>query len=208
VTHLSREELERWWAEGRPEERERVVGHLAVCDDCGALYGDIIDARDLATTKLTAEPPPGLAARAYRAYRPRRSGLSSLPFVWGAAAAALLVALGIVALRAPAPPGDPGGIRGTSLLPLSPIGRVDPPVEFKWESPVRASRYRIEVEDAEGRPWFVLFSEGESAALPRERLEELEPGKEYWWEVVALGPQGEEIMGAERRPFFLSSGPR
>jgi hypothetical protein len=77
-------------------------------------------------------------------------------------------------------------------------------VEFRWESPVRASRYRLEVVDAGGRSLFVLFSDRESLPLPRERLEELEPGREYQWEVVALGPKGEEIMRAPRRSFFVS----
>jgi hypothetical protein len=77
-------------------------------------------------------------------------------------------------------------------------------VEFRWESPVRASRYRLEVLDTGGRSLFVLFSDGESLPLPRERLEELEPGREYQWEVVALGPKGEEIMRAPRRSFFVS----
>ncbi len=205
MTHLSREELKRSWREGPESERERIVSHLAVCDECGALYGELIDVWDLATPKPAAESRPELAARGYRAYRPRRSGLFSLPpLVWGAAAAALLVALGVFTLRDPSPRHDPGGIRGASLQPLSPIGRVDPPIDFRWESPVRAFRYRIEVVDAERRPRIVLYSDVESIALPRERLLELEPGMEYGWFVVALDESGEEIMRAPLRLFSVS----
>jgi hypothetical protein len=204
MTHLSLEELERWWREGPETERDRIVGHLAVCDDCGARYGRIVDAQPVAASPAP-ETKRDLAASAFRVYpRPRRglrTLLSPLALAGVAAAAVLLIAIGVATLR---PTSDPGGIRGTSLQPLSPIGQARPPVEFRWESPVRASRYRLEVTDAEGRSLFVLFSERESLPLPRERLEELEPGREYSWEVVALGPSGEEIMKAPRRSFSVS----
>ncbi|MGH9318405.1 MAG: hypothetical protein ACRD3V_00720 [Vicinamibacteria bacterium] len=207
MTHLSREDLERWWLDGAPGERDRIVGHLAVCDECGGLFGALIDAQPVAAASRP-EARPDLAARAYRAYRrPRRSFRSSWStptLVVSAVAAVLLVGLGVVALRAPGPLDDPGGIRGTSLQPLTPIGRVDPPFEFRWASPLHAASYRVEVRDAERRPLFVLFSEGEAVALPPERLLGLTPGEEYWWEVVALGPGGEEIMRAPRRAFSVS----
>jgi hypothetical protein len=205
MTHLSREELKRWWEEGPAEERERIVGHLAVCDECGALYGGLIDGWELDNPKPATESRPELAARGYRAYRPRGSGVLSLPpLLWGAAAAALLVALGVLTLRAPGLGDDPGAIRGASLQPLSPIGRVDPPFDFRWESPVRAFRYRIEIVDAERRSRIVLYSEVESIALSPDRLEELEPGMEYAWFVVALDESGEEIMRAPLRLFSVS----
>jgi hypothetical protein len=207
MTHLSREELARWWREGPESDRERIVSHLAVCDDCGALYGDLIDAQPLPTS-LAPETRPDLVARALRAFRLPRRGLRTFlsppALAAVAAAAALLVAIGVVTLR---PTADPGGIRGTSLQPLSPIGQARPPVEFRWESPVRASRYRLEVLDAGGGSLFVLFSDAESLSLPEEQFEELEPGREYSWEVVALGPAGEEIMKAPRRSFSVSGSP-
>jgi hypothetical protein len=203
MTHLSREELLRWWQEGPSGERERIVGHLAVCDECGSLYGEVIDSQPLPAAAPAARPD--LTARAYRFYRRPRAGLRSLwaapSFAIAGLAALLVVALGVVLLRAPRPL---DGIRGTSLQPLSPIGAVDPPVEFRWESPVGAARYRVEVEDSERRMLFVLFSEREAVALPPERQKSLTPGEEYWWEVVALGQDGEEVMRAPRRAFSIS----
>jgi hypothetical protein len=207
MTHLTREELVRWWKDGPPAERERIVSHLAVCDECGALYGERIDAQPVA-----ADSRPDLAALGYGAYRrPRRL----LPSPWSvptlaaaATAAVLLIGLAIVALRAPEPPDDASGIRGTSLQPLSPIGRVDPPVVFRWESPVRASSYRVEVRDSERRMPVALYYDAESVGLPPPRPLELTPGEEYTWEVVALGPDGEEIMRSPARGFSVSPRPR
>jgi hypothetical protein len=207
MTHLSRDELERWWREDSPGERDRIVGHLAECDECGALYSAVIDAEPISAPSRS-EAQADLAARAYRVYRGPRRAIRSL---WSAptlaAAAVLLIGLGVVALREPKPD-DSSGVRGTSLQPIAPIGRVEPPLEFRWASPVSAARYRVEVRDAERRMLFELTSPVESVALPPARQSELAPGEEYTWEVVALSPGGEEIMRAPASSFSISKGPR
>jgi hypothetical protein len=213
MTHLTREELERWWREGLSADRGRVVGHLAECDECGALYGGVADA-EVAAAGRALPARRDLVARGYRAYRSRRrpSGfLRSRPWIaaWATAAVVLIaVAIPILRRSRPAVIPDEGGIRGTSLQPLAPIGTVEPPVEFRWRSPVRAARYVIEVRDEGRRRLFSLSSEAETVTLSAERLAALAPGETYWWEVVALGPDGEEIMRAPPRAFAVSGGSR
>jgi hypothetical protein len=207
MTHLTREELDRWWQGDAPAERERIVGHLALCDACGALYGAIVDAQPIPAVPA---PPadPGLVARAAGARRPPRRGwpLVASPGALAAAAAVLIALLATPGLRERGP--APDGIRGTSLQPLAPIGATDSPVEFRWTSPLQAAGYRVAVRDGERRLVFELFSATDSARLPADRLRQLAPGESYWWDVVALGADGEEIMRAPARSFFVSSGPR
>jgi hypothetical protein len=213
MTHLTRDELRRWWMEGAPAERERILSHLAECDDCGALYGDVIDAEPVRPG--TAPAFPDLVPRGYRAYRVGRRpfGLhwrSPRVLVACGAAAVILLAVIVPALRESTTPADPAGdaIRGTSLQPLAPIGRIDPPVQFRWVSPVEAARYTVEIRDERRALLFVLSTETESVDLPRDELARLTPGRTYSWEVIALGPGGEEIMRAPARSFVVSAEPR
>jgi hypothetical protein len=208
MTHLAREELERWWNEGLSADRERIEGHLGECDVCGALYGEVIDNRPLSTSPA-AQGDAEITARGHRVFGrggPRRMPRPARLGLWAAAAAVALAAL-VPLLRAPAAEG-PTGIRGTSLLPTSPLGEVEPPVRFRWESPVRAARYVVEVRDVEQRPLFSLASQGEEVALPSERLAGMTPGRTYWWSVVAHDVAGDEIMRGPARSFSLSSAAR
>ena len=68
TVHLTREELQRWWDHGSPADRDRVVGHLAECDACGALYGEILDAEAPPATEIESVDR-SLTDRAYRTYR-------------------------------------------------------------------------------------------------------------------------------------------
>jgi hypothetical protein len=207
VTHLAREELERWWAEGSPADRERIEGHLAECDACGALYGEVIDAGPALPSAAVATDP-GLVARGYRAFDSRARGGRMPPrvAVWLAAAAAVaIVALGPLVWRS-RPEAD--GIRGSSLQPLAPVGAVVPPLRVQWTSPVETAGYTVEVRDAEQRLLFSLAGAGEEVALPAERLAGLTPGRTYWWTVVAREPSGEEVMRSPPRAFSIVSGPR
>jgi hypothetical protein len=212
MTHLTREELQRWWDDGRPADRARVVSHLAECDACGALFGEVIDAQPLAADPART-PASGLRERAYGTYRPSSTAAGRrwlVPALAGAAAAVLVLAIGLPMLREPPAPavGDEGTVRGTSLQPLSPIGSAAPPVEFRWASPVAAARFVVDVRDADERQVFQLTSDRESARLPPERLALLTPGRPYTWVVVAYASSGEEIMRAPPRSFVLASPSR
>ena len=70
MTHLDREEIVRWWQEGAPSDRHRFVEHLAECDACGALLGEVIDARPSDETSRGIEEMDALKLRGYAAYAP------------------------------------------------------------------------------------------------------------------------------------------
>jgi hypothetical protein len=210
MTHLSREELQRWWEHGHPAERERIVAHLAECDQCGALYGQILDTRPVDGDAQTSAPD--LVARARGAYRARRR-----PGFWSpgrlvayGAAAALLPAVAIPAFRNAVLPvvGDRHDIRGTSLQALDPVGEITPPVRFRWASPIDAPRYAVEVRDAERRLVFSLPSGPDELSLGTDRLAELEPGRQYTWEAIALTAEGEEMVRSTPQSFSVAPSPR
>ena len=70
MTHLDREEIVRWWQEGAPSDRHRFVEHLAECDACGALFGELIDARPPDQNRRGIEEIESLKSRGYAAYAP------------------------------------------------------------------------------------------------------------------------------------------
>jgi hypothetical protein len=208
AVHLSREELDRWRTHGDPEDRARVVSHLADCDECGARYAELLDQLPVAAGDL--EPAPrDLVARAYRLYPPARSGIRWWSHPWrvaAGAAAAVILAVAVPALRDHATPivVDDGGIRGNALQAIGPIGTVRPPVSFRWVSPVMAVRYSVEVRGPGDTLLFTLSSETESVDLPSGRLVELAVGQRYTWQVVAMTAAGEEIMRSPPQPFVVS----
>jgi hypothetical protein len=211
MTHLTRDELERWWRDGSAAQRDRVLAHLAECDECGTAYGEIIDADPL---------PPDAAAvrdaapRGYRTYRrPGVFGLDwSSPRVLAAcgAAAAAVLALVVPSLRETTTHSDARAeIRGTSLQPLAPIGTVALPVEFRWASPVIADRYRVEIRDERSGELLVrIESDAASVPLAPEQLSRLRRGLPYSWVVIAVDPDGVEIMRAPPRSFVVSDSER
>jgi hypothetical protein len=210
MTHLTREELQRWWRDGAPGERDRILAHLAECDECGALYGEVIDAEPV---QPDADDVRVAAPRGYRAYRrPRRIlGVDwSRPRVLAACGVAAVVVLAAIVPAILDPSGrsepDGGGIRGTSLQPLAPIGTIVAPVQFRWVSPVNAARYVVEVREEGGEQiLFAIASATESVDLSQEQLDRLTPGRAYSWIVIAADQAGGEIMRAPPRSFVVSS---
>jgi hypothetical protein len=204
MTHLTREELERWWQRGDPADRERVVGHLAACDECGSLYGRVIDGLDPTAADLP-EVRRALVRRGVRVYRPAR-GWWPLPrwVVATAALTGLVVAISVPLLRTPAAPvtDTPVAVRGSALQALGPVGLVEAPVTFRWASPVTAASYRVEIRDGD-RVLSTLLTGDESVELPAADLARLDPGRTYSWLVVALTAEGDEIMRTEAQRFSV-----
>jgi len=207
VTHLTREELQRWWTEGHPPDRARVVAHLAECDDCGALYAEVIDAQPVAP--LTPDTP-ALVARAYgvhRRFQADRGRRWPLPALAGLAAAATVVAalaLPLLTDRARRPAIEEETPRGSSLQPLSPVGAVDPPIVFRWSSPIASDGYIVEVRD-DARLLFRISSDRTVVELPLEHAATLAPGRAYSWTVVAVTATGEEMLRGGPSVFVLSA---
>lgn len=205
--HLTRDELQRWWTHGAPEDRDRIVGHLAECDACGALYAEVIDAQPV--TPLAQPADARLQARAYRIH----STPGHAPAVWWwwpraalvAAAATFLLAIAVPWFRWSGPVSwRDGGIRGSTLQPVSPIGTVEPPVRFAWTSPVRASRYEVEVRTSDGRLVARFSTTREQLELTPTEQQRLEPGRRYTWIVAAFVADGEPMLRTPAREFVIA----
>jgi hypothetical protein len=88
-------------------------------------------------------------------------------------------------------------IRGTEILPTSPIGSLDLVTEFAWQSPIRAERYRVTVNRGSELVW-----QGETNAL---RLAApagvFESNVEYRWSVEAIDREGDVRMTSPSQVF-------
>jgi hypothetical protein len=207
MTHLTREELQRWWERGLAADRDRVVGHLAECDECGRLYADVIDAQPVDAADAPALEP-AVVARAYRAV----SSGAATSRAWSArslaayaAAAAVVLAVSIPAWRIAIERwgGDDGTIRGTSLLALEPSGTAGRPIRFRWASPIDAPSYRIEVRDAQQGLVLTLPTMVLELTLTPDQAGTLLPGRVYTWQVVAATVEGDEIMRSQTLTFSV-----
>jgi hypothetical protein len=204
MTHLTGEELLSWRDAGEEADRARVVGHLAVCDECGAAYAELIRTRPATGSAGEVE------AVAFRkaGYAARRSGLPAYRPVLLAAGLAAVAAAGVflLARAGSPPPTDQQAVRGTELVPLSPAGEVRAPFEFRWASPVSASSYRVDVIEPGGTTLHSIRTPIEAAAGPELRAL-LRPGVRYVWTVTALTADGRTIMTSAAQPFVVSPGP-
>jgi hypothetical protein len=208
VSHITPEELERWWTRGDAADRDRIVGHLAACDECIVRYAAFMDGRP-------AEAPAGTPAESAAWLGRRVRGTSPVPLVrglrWrrsqmvaaGAMAALLMVAVLVPALRDRPREPDDLGIRGTRLVLVEPIGAVSAPFEFRWTSPIEAARFRVEISDRNEQPIASSTVAEARWPLPEEIGRQLRPGVEYRWRVVALDAAGEPMMQSELRSFAI-----
>jgi hypothetical protein len=201
--HLTRGELEQWSA-GLSSDRDRIVRHLAECDDCGALYGVV-----MREASMRGDAGSSIVERGYGAYRGKAAPPPAFPVWWRSAALAAAAAIAVAAITIPVlrrtgTGSSPDTIRAATIQPLAPIGEVPPPLEFRWASAVQAARFRVDVRDADRRLLFTLTSEQEAIDIPAERRGELTAGRTYSWEVTALSADNEEIMRAPSRSFTIS----
>ena len=214
MTHLTRDELLRWRDHVPPADRDRIVGHLAVCDTCGALYAELVRTRPAEHPAARLDPAE-FVERGYRAYAPSRASAWTLRGwrAWSAVAAALVLVIG-GAILAPTlqqrPPLTSGGseVRGASIQIVSPAGIVTPPVTFRWSSPVRATTYSLEVRDETQAIVYSTKVREEEVTLPSDLRNGLRPGGRYSWVVVALDGASEEIMRSAPQAFVVSGASR
>ena len=209
MTHLTPAELTRWLDEGRADERERVLLHLASCDACRAALTDLVK------TQVSSVESPRFDARdfvvkghdAYRGTTRRAAHWNWRPVVAvsGIAAALVLAALVIPPMLRPA--GDTGTIpvetRGGEVRLIEPSGRTRVPVEFRWSSPVAASSYRVSVFDAGNRVLYMEVSGTERLPVSADLRARLVAGGEYSWSVEALDAGASTIIGSVRQPFKI-----
>ena len=108
MDHVRREELIRWRDHGRPEDRDRIVSHLATCGSCAATYAELIRTAPAAQTPTRLDPKD-FVERGYAVQR------SAAPSAWPAvvtswktwAGALSAAAVLIIVLVGPRPDSDP-----------------------------------------------------------------------------------------------------
>jgi hypothetical protein len=206
MTHLTREELQRWRDAPTLEMRERVVAHFAECDACCGAYAEL-----MRTRADDAEPTLDAASFRERGYRvvrtaDRTSRFSNAWFKPVAVLAASLVVV-VAAWRFRSAPDDasPGGgvTRGTArqieLLNPANDAAVDASVSFQWR--VEAdSACRLRVYDP-NRPEAPLV---ERTAASGDRLSSAEVGRfasgiTYRWFVECRSPRGDTATSQSGR---------
>lgn len=209
MTHLTRAELAAWHATPAESDRAHIVGHLAECDVCGAMYAELIRAHvPDALEHFTAGQfrDAGYAALApshgrMLLFRPR----VLLPV---AAAAAILLAVWVPTLRREDDPArsTPQVLRGGVPEAIAPSGDVTGPIEFRWTAPAGADRYAVEVKGQDGRRVFYRETRDPRLSAGAELDAALAPGGAFTWTVATLDGSGEVI--AESHPRAFTRSPR
>jgi hypothetical protein len=211
MTHLARDELRRWWNEGADADRDRIVGHLSVCDRCAVLYGEVIDEQMMDVS--AADAPPELLAAGYAAYRPAATP-PRRPVSWriprlaamAAAAAVVLAVLSPFVLRRETSlvPPDDQTIRSSVIQPLSPVSEVTGAFAFEWSSPIAADAYELVVYRRDTEILWMGRVTGTRFQPTAELLNQLEPGTEYSWQVTGIGGRGERTIQSPRQRFLVN----
>jgi hypothetical protein len=165
-------------------ERSRLADHVVACARCAA------DWRILSETNCDLAPQP-------------RRGIRWFAL---AAAAAVLVVVGLLVIRPSAP--RPEAVRGKGAASESAVvpkagSRLDaPPREFAWTPPAGASSHRLRLFDASGRRVW----ESEPLVEPKATLPEAVgaalPDGPYFWTVDVETAAGAEKLGPF--PFDLA----
>ena len=190
--HLTDQELERWRAHGDPADRERVLGHLLLCEECRERLIEKVggSAGDAAAFDIAKFEERGV--KVYR--QPRRKFA-----IWiGAGGLIAATAMLMLSLRPPSEP--PSSVRGSDIQARAPIGEVASVTEFRWASPVNAARYRIRVTNASGAS--VIEREANTETWPIPAGTQLPPGS-YTWTVDAIDSAGIVILSSRPQPFEI-----
>ncbi len=211
----SREALERSFrTDAALEERERMIDHALVCPACRARMEILIDVRCEIVSRgrsfrsLARSSRKELKARAgspaAAGRRPRRAWLKPAAALGGL----LVVALATVLLIGPLAQRD-GVLRdgeASGLVLISPGGEIKgPPAEFRWDGPMEANSYFIEVID--DRLAVIIPQTGiveRFYSLPIGYESRFVPGRTYIWSLTATDDEGRTI-GTAQRTFSIRS---
>ena len=137
-----------------------------------------------------------------------------VPYLAGAAALAVVLALGISLhntgnQEGPAKVGhgiySHGNFRTGAIRLLSPAGdQNQAPVEFRWEAFPGASSYTIELKDTMGTVLVSAKSKQNIFAVTPEMDEQMPSGKSLKWKVTALDASGREMANSTGGDFKIN----
>lgn len=201
MTHLTRDELLRWRDTPSPADRERIVLHLASCDECGALYAELMRTRPAAAGPEELEPAVFIKAGAdagpvtpARIIRPAAWRRFAMPF-----AAAAVVILGVTTLLRR----DSGSFRGgdNEVQLSAPSGTVDSAtLTFRWtplpDTP--SPRLLIYALDDPSQPVVDAKNVTSPYRLAGEQAARLRPGIDYRWMIEFTTRDGRVETSAAR----------
>lgn len=197
------------------EERERMADHALVCPSCRARMEVLLDVRqEIASRGRTFRPMAKASLvelksqTGARLSGPRRVlGVRLIPVA--TAGALLALALAAVFLIGPLAPRD-GVLRdgeAGGLALLSPKGKIKgTPMEFRWDGPVEANTYFIEVVD--DRLAVIIPPTGTVErfySLPIGYENRFAPGRTYIWSLTAIDDVGRTI-GTAQQVFTVQPG--
>jgi len=218
MAHLTRDDLVRWRDQGLPEDRERVITHLAACQSCADVYAELVRTAP-ADQPLEHFKPADFVKRGYAARKsaaaPTWSGALTSWKVWaGALSAAALVVLVVATgpdLQRLFESSDTARGAGIELIthtpgPSSPSSPTTVP-SLEWKTSLTASRFRVELTDQTGATVYQTETNASSATLPANVARALAPGSAYTWRVTALDRDG-QAMATATTPLSPSGATR
>ncbi len=204
MTHLTRDDLMHWRDAPNPADRDRIILHLAECDECGAVYAELMRTRPVSAEPEELEPsvfmkagagigpaPPAVTVPSGSSAMWRRIGVPL-------AAAAVLI-LGIATLMRPGEDSFRGG--GPDMQLSAPSGTVDQgALTFEWSAPSGAPSQRLLVYalDDPSQPVVDAKSVSSPLRLTGEQAARLRPGIDYRWMIEQTGRDGRVETSAAR----------
>jgi hypothetical protein len=198
MTHVMREELIRWRDQGRAEDRDRIVSHLASCKSCAAQYAELVRTAPSEQSPVRFDPAD-FVQRGYAVRNRSRVPSAVIPLMswkpWtaGLSAAALL----FLVLTIVPPSGYQSGTRGTEIELTSSGAAGQPPV-IQWTTDIAAARFRVELLDPTQKPVYETVTETNQATVPADISAGLRPGGVYTWKVTALDSDGTAVTSASQ----------
>ncbi|MEZ5319533.1 MAG: hypothetical protein R2752_19190 [Vicinamibacterales bacterium] len=225
MTHLTRDELERWRDAPDESDRDRIVTHLAACASCAAAHAALVRVRPVeGGVAASAEgdlgafvsegyrhAPAAIAPPAFEA-APRPAPSRPVPAPrrqpWWLAplAAAAVLVLAMTVPRLLTQPVEPPIARGGTWAALEPAGDIDvESLVFRWTAPEPAGAYLVEVFDASGtRLWSRRVDASPAAADPA-LVSRLVPGASYRWTVSSLDARGVAMSSSPLTVFQVAA---
>jgi hypothetical protein len=210
MTHLLREELVRWRDQGLPEDRERVITHLATCKTCADAYAELVREAP-ATQPLEHFNPADFVKRGYAARKSTGAPVAAGAFMswklWAGAISAVALVVLVVAtgpdLRRMLESSD--GARGAGIELTTPTATGGTLPSLEWKTGLTASRYRVELTDPAGATVYQAETNASSVTLPANVAGALLPGTSYTWRVTAFDRDGQAMATATS--VFSPTGP-
>ncbi len=180
--HLSTTELVRWRDDGEGD-RDRIVGHLAVCALCRRAAAELERERPADAAPARFDPKEFVAAGYRAGSRPPPRATLRLAYV----AAAAVVVLAAVLLPSWLRDRSDSALRGgdASLVLVAPVAATiaAQDVVFEWKAERAVDRFRITIVaiDAPGTPLIDREVSGTRYTPTEEERARLRPGQALHW---------------------------